>query len=426
MDFDKLKVTDGLEAAQQNGDHMQLIVPEEHGDVSDEAYGTFEEVTETFRSNGDSGSVLELFERITSGEVRDGSNANMESNGSNVFKVGKVKDADTSKASKPLKGSGTTKNEKPSNLRSISSTWVKKSWDGKSAEASSTVSNGSVGMNLHSKQSYNSRSFNERQPHLSKQSGNSDAVSAEGLVERTKWKPVKKEPVENAEEDVESSLSAAGDNKPRKMGALPNYGFSFKCDERAEKRREFYSKLEEKIHAKELERSNLQAKSKETQDAEIKMLRKSLNFKATPMPSFYQEPPPPKVELKKMPTTRAKSPKLGRKKTSVETNGNETPSTRPVRLSLDEKASQSNSAKGVSPVQLKKPQRKSLPKLPSQRSTLSNSSKVEKMASAKAANDENTTPLNSTKEADSPIQESVPASGLEETQLATDEEPAFG
>lgn len=87
MDFDKLKVTDGLEAAQQNGDHMQLIVPEEHGDVSDEAYGTFEEVTETFRSNGDSGSVLELFERITSGEVRDGSNANMESNGSNVFEV---------------------------------------------------------------------------------------------------------------------------------------------------------------------------------------------------------------------------------------------------------------------------------------------------------------------------------------------------
>ncbi|OMO54982.1 hypothetical protein COLO4_36280 [Corchorus olitorius] len=68
--------------------------------------------------------------------------------------------------------------------------------------------------------------------------------------------------------------------------AAPSY-FGLKSDDRAERRMESSKKLEEKPNGREAERKYLQTKSKDNRDAEIKKLRQSLNFKATPLPSFY-------------------------------------------------------------------------------------------------------------------------------------------
>ncbi|KAK9117424.1 hypothetical protein Sjap_016371 [Stephania japonica] len=88
--------------------------------------------------------------------------------------------------------------------------------------------------------------------------------------------------------------------------------FRLRSEERAAKRKEYSQKLEERFNAQE----DVRLKAKEKAESELKKLRQSLSFKAKPLPDFYRETESPKTQLRKIPPTRPRSPKLGRKPTS--------------------------------------------------------------------------------------------------------------
>ncbi|KAK4277169.1 hypothetical protein QN277_015208 [Acacia crassicarpa] len=367
MDPSNHSPVDGLEVVHQNGVHEEPFHFEK-GVVSNDVDLNIAEIINTDALNGNFENVVQLDNTATNdssvGEIKGGAIDDMDRSYETISKEEKEKTNDQTKPSRVKH-----KNGKPPSPKGIHNhaSGPKKGQDG---EALSAVSNGNLASKTHSRQPIKNKPFNEKRTQMSKHSGKSDAASSKAPLEKKMPKLLNNEPLDEVKGEAESLSTNAEDTKSQRVGTLPNYGFSFRCGERAQRRKEFYSKLEEKIHAKELEESSMQAKSKETQEAEIKMLRKSLTFKATPMPSFYQEPPPPKVELKKIPTTRAKSPKLGRKKNSVnpESEGNTGSSGRQGRLSLDE-----NPIKDM-PVHQKKPQRKSLPpRLHSERTSSSTS-----------------------------------------------------
>ncbi|KAK7384711.1 hypothetical protein VNO78_30412 [Psophocarpus tetragonolobus] len=369
MDPINLVPSDGIEVLHQNGVRDEPSNSGEDGGLSYDVDPSITETAATVAPNGDFDNFHQSDSAATHNsfvaEIKE-SIDNIDDNNMTIPKEEDLKISDQKTQSRAQKTVVKNKNTKDPSSGGVNASLLNKSKTGKDKESPS-ISNGTSALDSRPRQSIKSRSFNDQLTQLSKlkHPSKSDAASSEVSMEKKKPKSLRKGPLDKIPGEAESPLTIdTTDAKPQRVGTLPNYGFSFKCGERAERRKEFYNKLEERIQAKEVEKSNLQAKTKETQEAEIKMLRKSLNFKATPMPSFYQEPAPPKVELKKIPTTRAKSPKLGRNKGSVnsESDGNTSSSSRLGRLSLDEKVSESNPAKGPTPPVLqKKPQRRSLP-----------------------------------------------------------------
>ncbi|CAH8337932.1 unnamed protein product [Eruca vesicaria subsp. sativa] len=106
-----------------------------------------------------------------------------------------------------------------------------------------------------------------------------------------------------------TATSVRSDKPKITVGVSP----TFERKSRLERHKEFYKKLEEKQKALEEEKRENKKRLKEEQEVVAKQLRNNMVYKANLVPNFYYEAPPLKLQLKKFPLTRPKSPNLNRR-----------------------------------------------------------------------------------------------------------------
>ncbi|XP_021832809.1 protein WVD2-like 7 [Prunus avium] len=110
-------------------------------------------------------------------------------------------------------------------------------------------------------------------------------------------------------------FSTANGSKPRPP--IASCPFIFKSQERAEKRKEFFQRLEEKKNAKEAENKQLQLRSNKKEKAvgDVNKLRQCAGLKAKLNQDLSSGSQFPSNHLNKIPLAQPRSPKLGRQST---------------------------------------------------------------------------------------------------------------